>query len=74
MGPEEYAALKAAASVKLSRDAAGNYCYEANKATLGVLPRDCIQQLETIDKTEADTRVKRHADILAFIADLKAAK
>lgn len=73
MSPEEYAALKAAATIKLYRDANGNYLYDANQAKTGVFPRDIISQLESLDQAEAATRTKRHADILAFIADLKAA-
>lgn len=74
MSPEEYAALKAAASVKLYRDVESNFLFDANEKKTGVFPRDIIQQLEALDKAEAVTRIQRHADILAFIADLKAAK
>ena len=74
MSPEEYAALKAAATVKLFRDPAGNYLYSATEAKTAVLPRDIITQLETIDKSEAIARDTRHTAILTFIADLKAAK
>jgi hypothetical protein len=73
MSPEEYAALKAAASVKLYRDHAGNFLYDANKAMTGVLPRDIIEQLELLDTTEQAYREKRHKDIVQFIEDLKAA-
>lgn len=74
MSPEEYAALKASASVKLYRDAEGNFLYDANQKNTGVLPRDIVEQLETLDANEAKTRAQRHTDILAFIADLKAAR
>jgi hypothetical protein len=73
MSPEEYAALKAAASVKLYRDANGNYLYDANQAKTGVFPRDIIEQLEKLDETETATRAQRHIDIQAFITDLKEA-
>lgn len=71
MSPEEYAALKAAASVKLYRDAEGNYLYDANQAKTGVLPRDIVEQLEKLDLDETTTRTQRHTDIQAFISDLK---
>lgn len=74
MSPEEYAALKAAASVKLYRDAAGNFLFLATAAKQGVLPRDIIEQLEKLDKDETETREQHHLEIQAFIADLKAAK
>jgi hypothetical protein len=74
MSPEEYAALKAAAAVKLYRDSEGNYLYDANEKKTGVLPRDIIEQLETLDFTEATTRAKRHDEIRTFISDLKEAQ
>lgn len=74
MSPEEFAALKAAAAIKLYRDAEGNYLYDARQAKVGVLPRDIIEQLEALDKTEAVLRDKRHADIIQFIEALKNAK
>jgi hypothetical protein len=73
MSPEDYAALKAAASVKLYRDAEGNYLFDANEKRTGVLPRDIIDQLEALDATETAVRTKRHDEIQAFITDLKEA-
>jgi hypothetical protein len=74
MSPEEYAALKAAASIKLVRDQDGNYIYAGTKAMTGVLPRDIIEQLEQLDKSQQQTRDQQHTDIITFIEDLKAAK
>jgi len=73
MSPEEYAALKAEATVYLARDAEGNYLFTSKQVKTGVLPRDIIEQLEKLDKTETDIRTQRHTDIQAFITDLKAA-
>lgn len=74
MSPEEYAALLKSGKVTLRRDLEGNYIFDANKATTGVLPRDIIEQLES-DRDEA---IKAHTAALAafarFIADLKEAK
>jgi hypothetical protein len=71
MSPEEYAALKAAASVKLYRDAEGNFVFDARQARTAVLPRDILEQLETARAAEITGHEKRLKDLDTFYADLK---
>lgn len=74
MSPEDYAALLAEGKVILTRDAEGNYIYDATKVTTAVLPRDIIEQLEKTRSEAIATHNARMAAFDTFIIALKNAK